>query len=375
MIVLNEDLVLEMANHGQRPPALGALAMHDSDDEESLHPDNVPDISLEVDLQDAHHYDSAAFPTVLQGQIRPFFAHKSSCYIGQYSGLDEVAGEIVTKPVVVKFWNSGDLEMDRSEACLEAQLLSEASHPNIIQLLGMMQWGNRLGVVTHLANHHLRTLDGLMLDVHTQRGSCHWTRGDVYDVLFGIAQGLAHIHDLDIVHRDVKPNNVLLLIDPETDRYVPAICDFGSAQHMSQLEERTTGGALFFSPPHAAEEDPRLDDTYRYALVVWCVFTCQWPFEEERGKLSELEFYHGLQMGLRPRVPEALSELMARFINGLWATEAFERMPPLGKLPPLREDSTGLLAPMRRVVASLDQQDFRQDRAFYPRDQTAQCMA
>jgi serine/threonine protein kinase len=270
--------------------------MNESDDEATAHPDNVSDISPDIQLQDAHFYDSVTYPTILQGQIRPFFAHKSSCYIGQYSHFSEDVGEPVTEPAVVKFWNSNSTGTDRSEACLEAQLLSESSHPNIIRIFGIMEWEGRLGVVTHLANHPLRTLDGLMLDVHTQRRSCHWTRGDTHDVLLGIAQGLAHIHSLNIVHRDVKPNNVLLLVDPATDRYIPAICDFGSAQHIAQLEERITGGALFFSPPHSTEVDPRLDDTYRFALVTWCVFTSQWPFEKEKVTMSELDFHRSLQV-------------------------------------------------------------------------------
>ena len=86
---------------------------------------------------------------------------------------------------------------------------------------------------------------------------------------------------------------------------------------------------------------------------------------------------------------------MHLFIQGLWATQAFDvrqtwgcscsccadeymhaqRMPPLGKVPPLRDSSTGALAPMQRVVTALNQQEYQQDKAFFPRDQGAGCVS
>eukprot|EP00730_Choanoeca_flexa_P017754 TRINITY_DN8581_c0_g1_i1.p1 TRINITY_DN8581_c0_g1~~TRINITY_DN8581_c0_g1_i1.p1 ORF type:complete len:381 (+),score=58.28 TRINITY_DN8581_c0_g1_i1:193-1335(+) len=362
MVPLDNAKLMKMASRSRRPPALGFLSAPDDTDELCQAPAGIVDVSASTLLQDAHHYDNVMFPRATDGQIRPFFAHKSSCYIAKHQLGDESEPE----HVVVKFWNAKDLDTAYTEARLEAQILKEVAHDNVVRLIGMKIWGKRLGVVTLLATHPCRTLDGLLLASSQQHSDVEYTRGNRYEIILGIAKGIAHVHDRNVVHRDIKPNNVLLMYDAQSNRITPAICDFGSAQHMDELEERATGGAITFTPPSPYDDDPRLDDLYRYALVVWCVLTCAWPFKREIAEMTEFDFHHTLQGGHRPPLPAALSEPLRMLITSLWSTQPLERVPPLHSDPALHQDANGENAPMRRVIAALQSQEFIDDEAFAP---------
>lgn len=144
--------------------------------------------------------------------------------------------------------------------------------------------------MTQCANHPLHTLDALLRLLAD--GSQTWTKQDAFDVSIGMARGLEHVHACKIVHNDLKPNNILLRI--EGNRLLPVLCDFGSAFHTDRLEMRLTSSVTTFTPPIAAH-DPRLDDVYRFALTLWCVFSFEWPFADA-FPLDELAFCQNIQV-------------------------------------------------------------------------------
>jgi len=69
-----------------------------------------------------------------------------------------------------------------------------------------------------------------------------------------------------------------------------------------------------------------MDDVYRYALVLWCLFTASWPFDQELGATfgSEFEFLQAIRAGQRPVLPAGLSPAVADLITRLWQTEEAE---------------------------------------------------
>lgn len=91
-------------------------------------------------------------------------------------------------------------------------------------------------------------------------------------------------------------------------------------------EPRQTMGMWSFSPPVEQEQDAadaRLDDVYRYALVLWCTLAARWPFDEAlTGELStEFEFLRAVNNGLRPAPLVGLSSAVQDLLHALWARE------------------------------------------------------
>ena len=135
-----------------------------------------------------------------------------------------------------------------------------------------------------------------------------------------ILEGLAALHTLDIVHRDVKPGNLLLT----TDGHIK-ISDFGIARRWTDDEARltVTGATLgtvdYLSPEQASgiDVDPR-SDLYSFGVVLYEMLTGRLPFEAP-SKVAAI----GMRLqrrptdvrALRPDTPRWLAAIVARLLE------------------------------------------------------------
>src|SRR5262249_18985560 len=108
----------------------------------------------------------------------------------------------------------------------EAKSVAALSHPNILAVFDTGRDGGRAFVVTEL-------LDGETLATRLGRGTL--PRSQAIDIGVQIARGLAAAHDKDLVHRDLKPDNIFLLRDGQAK-----ILDFGLARQVSDSDADVT---------------------------------------------------------------------------------------------------------------------------------------
>ncbi|KAL8240504.1 hypothetical protein R6Q59_013859 [Mikania micrantha] len=147
----------------------------------------------------------------------------------------------------------------------EVKLISNIQHRNLLRLLGWSREGsNLLLVLEYMQNGSLdRFLWG------PKKGTLNWNQR--YEIIFGIARGLAHLHDeyhVKIVHRDIKSNNILL-----GDDFRPKIADFGLARfHPEGKSHVSTGfvGTLGYAAPEYVLHGILSEkvDTYSFGIVV-----------------------------------------------------------------------------------------------------------
>ncbi|KAD5960792.1 hypothetical protein E3N88_12264 [Mikania micrantha] len=147
----------------------------------------------------------------------------------------------------------------------EVKLMSNIQHRNLLRLLGWSSEGsNLLLVLEYMQNGSLdRFLWG------PKKGTLNWNQR--YEIIFGIARGLAHLHDeyhVKIVHRDIKSNNILL-----GDDFRPKIADFGLARfHPEGQSHVSTGfvGTLGYTAPEYVLHGILSEevDTYSFGIVV-----------------------------------------------------------------------------------------------------------
>ncbi|XP_071706649.1 cysteine-rich receptor-like protein kinase 2 isoform X2 [Rutidosis leptorrhynchoides] len=148
----------------------------------------------------------------------------------------------------------------------EVKLISIIRHRNLLRLLGWSSEGsNLLLVLEYIPNG---SLDKFLWGA--RKGTLDWTQR--YEIIVGIAKGLAHLHDelhVKIVHRDIKSSNILL-----SDDFKPKIADFGLArlQREDQTHISTTGyaGTFGYTAPEYALLGVLSDkvDTYSFGVVI-----------------------------------------------------------------------------------------------------------
>jgi eukaryotic-like serine/threonine-protein kinase len=214
-------------------------------------------------------------------------------------------------------WAAHDLELDRAVAVKllgaatdplrferEAQTVAGLSHPNISRVFDFGKTDGRPFIVFEF-------LPGGSLEERLQPGR-PLPDEETARVAADVAAALAHAHEHGVLHRDVKPANVLF--DEEGNA---KLADFGIARigDASTLTEAGTmlGTAAYISPEQArAEPVTPAADVYTFGVVLYRLLTGQLPFEAE-GSL-ELALLHVNEeptpiYELRPDAPPPLERV------------------------------------------------------------------
>lgn len=153
----------------------------------------------------------------------------------------------------------------------EAQALARVSHPNIVQIFDLIDEADRCWMAMEL-------VEGGDLHALLQReGPLPWRRA--LDFVVPLADALSCLHALGIVHRDVKPLNVLLTPDG-----TPKLADFGLAKS-ARSSVQTHADILMGSPAYLSPEQIQgseagpCSDVYALGVMLYELLTGRPPFE------------------------------------------------------------------------------------------------
>ena len=151
----------------------------------------------------------------------------------------------------------------------EAEALARIEHPNVVRVLDIFDEGASLAMV-------LEFVTGGDLEAKIRPGGL--PESEVVTLMIGILGGLDAIHEAGLVHRDMKPANVLL-----SGKGVPKITDLGVARD-SQAKEKTRLGATLGTPEYMSPEqiqgfavDAR-SDIYACGIVMYELLTGHKPY-------------------------------------------------------------------------------------------------
>ena len=188
----------------------------------------------------------------------------------------------------------------------ESQAIAKLSHPNIVGVYDVSR-------TDHVEYIVMELVDGITLKQYLQD---HGPLDAVQAVDFSlqIARALAHAHGKGIVHRDIKPQNILVVNDG-----VIKVADFGIANLQSEVpdvENEAIGSVHYISPEQARglPVDGR-SDIYSLGIVMYEMLSGKLPFDGDDDRTVALKHLSAVPTPLHeiaPSVPEALEKIVMK---------------------------------------------------------------
>jgi serine/threonine protein kinase len=236
-----------------------------------------------------------------------------AAYHGTVSHFDrlEVAVKRLKEPVT-------DIAM-KQKFMSEVVSLAKLEHPACLSIIGfdMPPDGKYLIVTERLT----ADLDRVIDLAGKRQAPSGWGDTAKSIIALGVAAGLAYLHSMNIIHRDVKPANVLL-----DSKFYPRIADFGFAR-IIPVEEQVKltmdiGTPLFMAPELVKGDDYSFPlDVYAYGMMMYIVVTESIPFS---GNVP-FPWYKKITSGLRPEIPPEVPQNYRELITQCWHENPSQR--------------------------------------------------
>ena len=188
----------------------------------------------------------------------------------------------------------------------ESKAIAILSHPNIVKVFDV-SFGERLQYIV------MEYIDGITLKEYIdQQQDIKWKEAVHFTVQ--ILRALQHAHDKGIVHRDIKPQNIMLLPDGTIK-----VTDFGIAR-FSRTDIRATsnqakaiGSVHYISPEQARGEiTDEKADIYSVGVMLYEMLTGRLPFEADNAvsvAIMQLQSEPKLPREINPQIPEGLEDI------------------------------------------------------------------
>ena len=221
-----------------------------------------------------------------------------------YKALDHRLNRLVAIKIL-KDEFSGDDEFRRRFRA-EGEAVAMLSHPNIVQVYDVSSSDTANYLVMELIN-------GISLKQYMEvKGVLNWK--ETLHFAMQIAKGLEHAHSRGIVHRDIKPHNVMVLKDGSVK-----VMDFGIARVMSKsntLTKEALGSVHYISPEQAkgGHTDNR-SDIYSLGVVMYEMMTGRPPYDGESPVSVAIQHINGGAMmpsALNPNIPGGLEQIIMK---------------------------------------------------------------
>ena len=186
----------------------------------------------------------------------------------------------------------------------ESKAIAVLSHPNIVKVYDV-SFGDRIQYIV------MEYVDGITLKQYIeQQGEIKWREALYFTVQ--ILQALQHAHERGIIHRDIKPQNIMLLEDGSIK-----VMDFGIAR-FTQAETQTMTDKAIGSVHYIAPEQARgghindKADIYSVGVMLYEMLTGQLPFVADNAvsvAIMQMQAEPTPPTRINPSIPKGLEEI------------------------------------------------------------------
>ncbi len=216
---------------------------------------------------------------------------------------------ILDRKVAVKVLR-GDLSNDEKflrRFQREALSASSLSHPNIVEVYDVGEDNGQYYIVMeYIEGSHLKQLI-------KKRGQL--TISEVIDIMLQISEGMAHAHDSYIIHRDIKPQNIMIL-----ENGVVKITDFGIAMALNSTQLTQTNsvmGSVHYLPPEQANGRGSTikSDIYSMGILMYELLTAKLPYRGDNAVEIALKHLKEPLPSIReelPNIPQSIENIILK---------------------------------------------------------------
>lgn len=226
-----------------------------------------------------------------------------------YKATDKVLKRNVAVKILRDEFTTDDEFIKRFE--VEAQSAARLTHPNIVSIYDVGVDGNLYYIVMELIQG--KTLKEIIVK---EKGPLPWKWS--INVSIQIASALEMAHRNNIIHRDIKPHNIII-----TEDGVAKVTDFGIAKAVSNSTitafGTTIGSVHYFSPEHARGgfTDAK-SDLYSLGVVMYEMVTGRVPFDADTPvsvALKHMQEEPVEPIELNPNLPIAVNKIIMRALQ------------------------------------------------------------
>ncbi len=216
---------------------------------------------------------------------------------------------ILDRNVAVKLLR-GDLASDEKfvhRFQREALSASSLNHPNIVEVYDVGEDnGSYYIVMEYIEGRHLK-------DLIKKRGKL--TTSEVIDIMLQITDGMSMAHDAYIIHRDIKPQNIMIL-----ENGLVKITDFGIAMAMNATQLTQTNsvmGSVHYIPPEQAsgKGSSLQSDIYSMGIVMYELLTGKLPFRGDNAVEIALKHLKEPMPNIKeelPTLPQSIANIILK---------------------------------------------------------------
>ena len=266
----------------------------------------------------------------------------ATVYLAMQESLDRQVALKVMSPMLA-------MEPDYAERFItEGRTVAQLNHPNIITVYDIGLQKHQLFIaMEYISGGNMRTV------MQEHNHDPEWA----LSIAGQIALALGYAHKVGIVHRDVKPENILF-----RENGAAVLTDFGIAKAITSSTNLTRAGTIIGTPKYMSPEqtdgmgnDPRTD-IYSLGIILYEMLTGNVPYDSENSMAVLYAHVHSPI----PELPEGLSDLQP-LLNNLLAKKAEERSDDCDELAEIiritrRERHYALKDPARMQEASLNRE-------------------
>lgn len=219
-----------------------------------------------------------------------------------YKAYDSIEDRIVAIKILKEEFASNEEFQRRFKN--ESKAIAVLSHPNIVKVFDV-SFGDLIQYIV------MEYIDGITLKEYIERnGVLPWS--DAVNISIQILRGLQHAHDKGIVHRDVKPQNIMILADNTVK-----VTDFGIARfarnESKTITDKAIGSVHYISPEQVKGElTDEKADIYSVGVIMYEMITGTLPFEAESAisvAMMQLQAEPKLPTHLNPLIPLGLEQI------------------------------------------------------------------
>ncbi|KAK8836086.1 hypothetical protein M9Y10_040043 [Tritrichomonas musculus] len=209
----------------------------------------------------------------------------------------------------------------------EIRCLNSLNHEAILKFIGFSiptESDSNYSIICEYMKND--TLKKLIQDVERSHAPANWDTIKAINI-FGIAAGMAYIHQHNVIHRDLKPSNVFL-----DSNFYPKIGDFGLSKFFiegteNELNQTLNVGTPIYMAPEVIENSHYSNkiDVFSYSIILYQLLTQNEPYYDAE-RLNAFTLFKNVAGGVRPTIcPCEINSQFMKLIERCWSGDPDNR--------------------------------------------------